>query len=86
MMMRPRTSSSLLAAWVAGVMCVSAAPSAQAKVKLKLATLAPADSAWMKLFEGMNRELKQATGARTSSVSTLVLLKGLPNRSQACGR
>jgi len=33
---------------------------------LKIATLAPPDSAWMKLFEGMNAEIKKATGGAVS--------------------
>ncbi len=60
-------ASQLLAAALIGVMAFAAAPTpAQAKTKIKLATLAPADSAWMKLFDGMNRELKQATGGEVA--------------------
>lgn len=69
MMTTLRTSSPLpfLAACLVGVFALSVAPTAaQAKVKLKLATLAPADSAWMKLFDGMNRELKQVTGGEVA--------------------
>jgi len=43
-----------------------ALPAMAGAKQLKLATLAPADSAWMKLFAGMNREIKQKTGGAVS--------------------
>lgn len=53
----------VVAGCLAGLLVLAAAPTpAHAKINLKLATLAPADSAWMKLFDGMNRDLKKATG------------------------
>lgn len=54
-MKRSPISSLLLAAALA-------LPAAATAKTLKIATLAPPDSAWMRLFEGMNAEIKKATG------------------------
>jgi TRAP-type C4-dicarboxylate transport system substrate-binding protein len=43
------------------MLCASALP-AQAAVELKIATVAPAGSAWMRLFKKFETELAQATG------------------------
>ena len=43
-----------------------AGSTAQAKVELKIATVAPNGSAWMRLFKKMNAKIKKATGGEVA--------------------
>jgi TRAP-type C4-dicarboxylate transport system substrate-binding protein len=54
----------LFAALCAVLALSSTAPAADAPLKLKIATLAPEGSAWMRAFNAMREEIVQATGGQ----------------------